>query len=162
MADYIDRAVEAYGIGHCEEAANHVAKAFERAAYALADLVAGSKAPRDRKGALKLLADSGVIAEETMKALTVRDVSLWGWTCMKGRHAEEAGTGKPADTMVEARYALDGWVLRSPSSENHSWRGSKATGQRHRDVAANERRPWAGCMPPSRPRPDGTAEPTDG
>lgn len=105
--DYISGARTAYGQQNWEQVVSQIAKAYERAVYAMADLVAGARASKDFQTAIGLIANKGIITEETKKALSVRDVSLWGWVCLKGRHAEGAGAGKPADEWVEARYALD-------------------------------------------------------
>jgi len=51
--------------------------------------------------------ERGLVSDETRRTLAVRDVSLWGWLCIKGRHAEGAAQGRPADTGAEARYAMD-------------------------------------------------------
>lgn len=105
--DYISGARIAYDLENWEEAVSQIAKAFERAVYAIADMITETHAPRDFQGAIGIITDKGVITEETKKALCVRDVSLWGWVCLKGRHAEGVGRGKPADDWLEARYALD-------------------------------------------------------
>ncbi|MBI2848848.1 MAG: hypothetical protein HYX88_01795 [Chloroflexi bacterium] len=88
--DYISGARAAYGLENWEEAVSRIAKAFERAVYAIADLVTQTQAPRDFQGAMVIITEKGVITEETKKALCVRDVSLWGWVCLKGRQAEGA------------------------------------------------------------------------
>lgn len=105
--DYICGARTAYGQENWEKAVGQIAKAFERAVYAIADLVTETQAARNFQGARAIITEKGLITEETKKALCVRDVSLWGWVCLKGRHADGVGQGKPADGWLEARYALD-------------------------------------------------------
>ena len=107
VSTYIDEAERAFGRNEWEQSVGHVGHAFERTVHGLAELVSGERKARDFGGALSILSSRGVITEETRKALAVRDVSLWGWLSIKGRHAEGAGTGKPADEWTEARFALD-------------------------------------------------------
>ena len=104
---YVSRAIDDFESGNWEDSVNQVAKAYEAAAYAVADLVVGRKAPRGGFGnAIKALVDRKLIDENTANTLRVENVGLWGWLCLKGRHAEGAGKGSPADSQEEARFAL--------------------------------------------------------
>ena len=102
VGSYLEAARTEFGRVHLRQAVENAGMAFEDFVYRLAPLARTGARPTDVANALDVLVANGVVAEDTKKALSVRNVSLWGWLCVKGRHA-----GNPTDHPAEAQFAID-------------------------------------------------------